>query len=81
MNQQTTEINPRDGEIVPAARYVFYPIEKMKDELVAAGWTAKSPTVWTSPDGKLFRGPYGAWRMLKGAGDCGYGLQRDLTAA
>ena len=34
-------------------------------ELEAAGWKKYASTVWQSPSGHLFRGPYGAWcRML-----------------
>jgi hypothetical protein len=39
--------------------------ELWERELLAAGWTKKSATVWQSPTGALFRGPYGAWRMMK----------------
>lgn len=30
-------------------------------ELEAAGWRKILSTVWKSPSGHLFRGPYGAW--------------------
>ena len=30
-------------------------------ELLAAGWKKISTTVWESPSGHFFRGPYGAW--------------------
>lgn len=33
-------------------------------ELLAAGWIEESATLWRSPRGHLYRGPYGAWREL-----------------
>jgi len=30
-------------------------------DLEAAGWTAVRHDTWVSPDGRMFRGPYGAW--------------------
>jgi hypothetical protein len=46
-------------------------IEEMKAELIAAGWRPKpsNSTIWKSPHGILFRGPYGAWRVMKGLGN------------
>jgi len=35
-------------------------------ELKAAGWTEwRRPTIWQAPDGKLFRGPYLAWCIMR----------------
>jgi len=39
--------------------------EQMKEDLISAGWKKKLPTVWSSPTGKLFLGPYGAWKVMK----------------
>ncbi len=39
-------------------------IDSMIVELKAAGWTPKTPTLWSSPSGKLFAGPVGAWRHI-----------------
>lgn len=38
-------------------------------ELTAAGWVTlgHSRTVWKSPDGRYYRGPFGAWRVMHGA--------------
>lgn len=38
--------------------------ETWEAELRAAGWRVVRPTVWASPEGFLFRGPYGAWCEL-----------------
>jgi hypothetical protein len=41
--------------------------EKMIEELLAAGWTRYKPlggTAYVSPDGYLFRGPAGAWKVM-----------------
>ncbi len=37
-------------------------IEEMITELEAAGWTKHSATVWLSPRGGYYRGPFGAWK-------------------
>jgi hypothetical protein len=42
-------------------------IDAAKAELIAAGWIAKTPTLWKSPKGKLYVGPAGAWRVMKHA--------------
>ena len=41
-------------------------IEEMKSELAGAGWVQESATVWRAPYGGLYRGPYGAWKALRG---------------
>ena len=33
-------------------------------ELKAAGWKQIQMTVWESPSGYLFRGPYKAWELM-----------------
>jgi hypothetical protein len=42
--------------------------EEMVGQLLAAGWKRwrRMPTVWQAPWGALFRGPYQAWRIMKG---------------
>lgn len=42
-------------------------IDAAKAELVAAGWVAKTSTLWKSPTGSLHVGPAGAWRVMKRA--------------
>ena len=34
-------------------------------ELKAAGWKAKTSTIWVSPEGKLYLGPHGAWKVMR----------------
>ncbi len=41
-------------------------IEKMKDDLINAGWKQMRPSwCWKSPDGELWIGPYQAWKVLQ----------------
>ncbi len=40
-------------------------IDEMADELVRAGSTKKTSTIWRAPNGTLHLGPAGAWRKLK----------------
>ena len=40
-------------------------IDTAKRELLAAGWVAKTPTIWRSPTGQLHLGPAGAWKVMK----------------
>lgn len=42
-------------------------IDTAKAELGAAGWVAKTSTLWKSPTGSLHVGPAGAWRVMKRA--------------
>jgi hypothetical protein len=43
-------------------------IEEMISELDRAGWRKVMAAVWISPNGNLFRGPFGAWKaMMAGA--------------
>lgn len=42
----------------------FTPEQQIAD-LAAAGWERMSLTVWRSPSGALFRGPYGAWLVMR----------------
>ena len=41
-------------------------IEQMLSDLAAAGWRKKLPHVRASPTGKLYLGPTGAWKVMKG---------------
>jgi hypothetical protein len=40
-------------------------IEQMVADLLAAGWERVRITVWRRPDGELFLGPAGAWKILQ----------------
>jgi hypothetical protein len=40
-------------------------IEQMKSELLKAGWKEKRSTVWQSPWCACYRGPAGAYRIMK----------------
>ena len=40
-------------------------VDKMIDELKAAGWTPQTSTIWKSPNGQLFIGPAGAWKRMQ----------------
>jgi hypothetical protein len=42
-------------------------IEQMVKELREAGWLPVVRTVWQSPDGGFYLGPFGAWREMKKA--------------
>jgi hypothetical protein len=39
--------------------------EQWVEELIAAGWKKESTTVWKSPQGFLYRGPFHAWQVMK----------------
>lgn len=40
-------------------------IEDQIAELKAAGWSSASSGVWKSPAGALYRGPHGAWKVMR----------------
>jgi hypothetical protein len=40
-------------------------VDVMIEQLLAAGWAKKSSAVWISPKGCLFRGPFGAWKVMR----------------
>jgi hypothetical protein len=42
-------------------------IDRWIRELLAAGWTQYEGhrTIWKSPGGDLYRGPYQAWQIMK----------------
>jgi hypothetical protein len=40
-------------------------IEQMVEDLKQAGWIAVRSTVWLSPRGERYRGPYGAWWAME----------------
>ena len=35
-------------------------------DLAAAGWLKKLTHIWASPTGKLYLGPAGAWKVMRG---------------
>ena len=39
-------------------------VELWVRELTEAGWTKVLSTVWKSPSGHMFRGPYKAWELM-----------------
>lgn len=52
-------------------------IEQQIAELNAAGWVrAPMAHVWKSPEGKLFLGPHGAWKAMRGLGGCEVTIQK-----
>lgn len=51
-------------------------IEQQIQQLEIAGWIAKTPTLWKSPDGKLFIGPHGAWKVMRNAGAVGFEAEK-----
>jgi hypothetical protein len=38
--------------------------EQMRVQLIAAGWTPQTQSIWRDPRGKLHLGPYGAWKKM-----------------
>lgn len=44
---------------------MYQNVELWTKELLAVGWFEVSPTVWQSPEGKRYRGPFGAWKQMK----------------
>jgi len=40
-------------------------VETWRRDLIEAGWIEESMTVWSDPEGNLWRGPYGAWCELQ----------------
>ena len=46
---------------------LYQNVELWKRELAAAGWKThrKSATIWESPEGALYLGPYGAWKEMR----------------
>lgn len=41
------------------------PDDFWRSDLVSAGWREKSHTIWIDAQGRLWRGPYGAWLELQ----------------
>lgn len=35
------------------------------EQLLDAGWTKYAAGTWRSPEGRLYRGPYRAWQIMK----------------
>lgn len=44
-------------------------IDKMAAELKANSWTEVRSWTWRAPNGALYRGPAGAWRIMKAIQD------------
>lgn len=40
-------------------------IDRAIADLKAAGWVSKTHTIWKHPNGKLYIGPAGAWRVMQ----------------
>ncbi len=40
-------------------------IDRWVRELTEAGWKPKTSTIWSSPEGKLYLGPFGAWKQMR----------------
>jgi hypothetical protein len=41
------------------------PPEKMREELIAAGWKYQHASAWSDPEGRWYLGPYGARKRMK----------------
>lgn len=41
-------------------------IDQMLADLTAAGWRKKLTHIWASPTGRLYLGPAGAWKVMRG---------------
>jgi len=55
------------GDRMAAMPVVEQAPERWVRELREAGWAPhrKSHTIWSDPDGRLYIGPFGAWREMK----------------
>ena len=40
-------------------------IAQMRQELAQAGWVERNSTTYIAPGGNWYRGPYGAWKVMK----------------
>lgn len=48
------------------------PVEQMIRDLEDAGWKPWKPharSIWESPNGKFYFGPYAAWKVMKRTAD------------
>ncbi len=52
-------------------------VDRWVRELNEAGWKRKSGTIWSSPTGRLYLGPFQAWRYMKAQPTCTCGHSRD----
>ena len=43
----------------------YQPTDNLKwiHDLIEAGWTEVGPSIWKHPDGRVYLGPYGAWKV------------------
>ncbi|MFH1739138.1 MAG: hypothetical protein ABIH23_09025, partial [bacterium] len=39
-------------------------VDQMVTELTSAGWSSRGCKIWMSPQGPLYLGPYGAWKVM-----------------
>lgn len=46
--------------------FVNVSTEQMLLDLTTAGWRKKLTHIWASPTGKLYLGPAGAWKVMRG---------------
>jgi hypothetical protein len=64
------EIPPQEPDCQGSSKIMSdYPsIEQQISELKAAGWKRgdRFRDLWHSPEGRLFLGPHGAWKVMKG---------------
>ena len=54
-------------------------LKEMQAELIACGWKRKTQSFWSSPTGKLYLGPYGAWKVMKRVGTSPEFVERVVT--
>ena len=52
-----------DSDPLPAPTSVD--VDRWREDLFNAGWTEKCHTIWVSPVGGVFRGPYAAWKAMR----------------
>lgn len=52
-----------------------------ESELLAAGWSRKSMTVWVSPGGIMYRGPAFALKMKREHPELAYLTMQDIAEA
>lgn len=63
----------------------YQDVECWERQLRAAGWRpwslrkgeeSRGSTTWKSPEGLFYRGPYGAWRVMRGGRDSYWKVSR-----
>lgn len=53
------------NEMADTASAPKHEIDQWMAELTDAGWQRLGWSVWADPDGRMYRGPYGAWVQLQ----------------